>query len=750
MRGLKKIVAIGLVISILGQMTGELLVNASELITQDEKSIESIITPGDITVSQTELTPGEEVTISWNVKNGYYYGETVTAEYQTPKGDEYFELKYNWENGCYEYTYVIPVYAKDGVYRIKQLYNSRINIINNQLDEFGGVDLSGGDFTVTGGIVDEEAPIIDVSSLNVTPKVATPGDTILMQVKASDNTAVDYVDLYYTYSDSDSDESQGLSVTLSYNEKSGNFEYLMKITNNDSKNGNYHLNYIEAYDVLGNHVIITDVDFDDSENNVEDLSEGDFIVEGAVPDYDAPVIDFESFKIDKKVVRPGDVVTVEAKVSDASKIAYFSATYRSDVYQASYPYLEFKLDEETGLYKASFEVDENYSNGVYEVAVIEISDEHWNSEQYYGNDVNLDHASFTVEGGRAEFNAPEIDLDSIIVDKDTVEVGTKIKFSLYAQDDTAIESVFMDYFNHEVDEYIALELSYNQKTNLYELEYTIPNDMSEGLWELGTVYAKDIYGEYVFYYDASAQQNWVDLYDLSFGDFTVTPSTGEDDEVELPEEPIIPPTVDEEDKVEVPGESETPSYEDDYVQIKFEDGEVKLEHENGNYTISNVKDKVKKIKFTTGKALVARLTDEELIVVTLKLPNNAKNFSINGTEATNGEIILDLVSGTNVYPISLLDESGKVVETYSFKVEKAGDEGGNEPVTPPSEGGNEPVTPPSEGGNEPVTPPSEDEGKKDNVAQKPETGMTAFGVFGTGITFISIGSLISVRRRNKR
>ena len=767
MREVKRIVATGLVVTILGQITGEFFVNASELVAQSEQSVQQMIKAEDITVSQKELTPGEDVVIRFN-SNGYYYGETVTAEYQTPKGEEYFQLRYNWENECYEYTYTIPTYAKDGTYQIYRLYSSYIDIVNSQVSESGEVDLSGGDFTVTGGIVDEEAPIIDVQSLNVTPKVANPGDTILMQVKASDNTAVDYVNLYYTYSDLT--ESYSSSVTLSFNEESRYFEYLMKITNNGSKNGKYHLNYIEAYDVLGNHTRINDVDYEHSAGNTEDLSSGDYVIEGVVADHEAPVIDFESFKIDKKVVKPGDIVTVEAKVSDVSNIAYFNVSYRSEIYQASYPYLEFKLDEKTGMYKASFEVDENYADGVYEVSYIEISDEHWNSETYYGDDVNLDYVSFTVEGARPEFNAPEIDLDSIVVDKDIVEVGKKIKFSLYAHDDTAIESVFMDYFNHEVGGYIALELSYNQETDRYELEYKIPHEMSEGLWELGTVYAKDIYGESVFYYDHSAQQNWVDIHDLSSGDFTVIPFTGEeDDEVEVPNTPVAP------------------SYEDDRIQIKFEDNELKLNSENGNYILSNVKQNVTKIKFTINQTSVARFIDEEMIVVTLKLSNNATNFAVNGVEAVNGEIILELETKENVYPISLLDESGEVIETYSFTVEKAGlvtppsEEGGNsEAVTPPSDDNenNELVTPPSEDNendesvtppseddendesvtppseddenDESVTPPSDDEQKQEDATKKPETGIVSLGVVGTGAMLIGVGVAMNVRRRSTK
>ena len=133
---------------------------------------------------------------------------------------------------------------------------------------FAGISLS-----YVSAAADVTAPIVDVSTLRVSQKTATAGDTVKVSVKVTDETEINSVQIVYrrpkTYNDSS-------TLFLDYNVTTGYYEGDIKIEEN-SEDGIWEIKYIYVYDKSNNSRIIYNTNVSSYDENA-DLSIADFEV----------------------------------------------------------------------------------------------------------------------------------------------------------------------------------------------------------------------------------------------------------------------------------------------------------------------------------------------------------------------------------------------------------------------------------------------------------------------------------------
>ena len=133
---------------------------------------------------------------------------------------------------------------------------------------FAGISLS-----YVSAAADVTAPIVDVSTLKVSQKTATAGDTVKVSVKVTDETEINSVQIVYrrpkTYNDSS-------TLFLDYNVTTGYYEGDIKIEEN-SEDGIWEIKYIYVYDKFNNSRIIYNTNVSSYDENA-DLSIADFEV----------------------------------------------------------------------------------------------------------------------------------------------------------------------------------------------------------------------------------------------------------------------------------------------------------------------------------------------------------------------------------------------------------------------------------------------------------------------------------------
>ena len=133
---------------------------------------------------------------------------------------------------------------------------------------FAGISLS-----YVSAAADITAPIVDVSTLKVSQKTATAGDTVKVSVKVTDETEINSVQIVYRRPKTHNDSS---TLFLDYNVTTGYYEGDIKIEEN-SEDGIWEIKYIYVYDKFNNSRIIYNTNVSSYDENA-DLSIADFEV----------------------------------------------------------------------------------------------------------------------------------------------------------------------------------------------------------------------------------------------------------------------------------------------------------------------------------------------------------------------------------------------------------------------------------------------------------------------------------------
>ena len=243
---------------------------------------------------------------------------------------------------------------------------------------FAGISLS-----YVSAAADVTAPIVDVSTLRVSQKTATAGDTVKVSVKVTDETEINSVQIVYrrpkTYNDSS-------TLFLDYNVTTGYYEGDIKIEEN-SEDGIWEIKYIYVYDKSNNSRIIYNTNVSSYDENA-DLSMANFEVTGTAADITAPIVDVSTLKVSQKTATAGDTVKVSVKVTDETEINSVQIVYRrpKTYNDSSTLFLDYNVT--TGYYEGDIKIEENSEDGIWDIKYIYVYDKFNNSRIIYNTNVS--------------------------------------------------------------------------------------------------------------------------------------------------------------------------------------------------------------------------------------------------------------------------------------------------------------------------------------------------------------------------
>ena len=120
-----------------------------------------------------------------------------------------------------------------------------------------------------------------------------------------------------------------------------------------------------------------------------------------------------------------------------------------------------------------------------------------------------------------DIGAPEINVQSLKVDKKQVKIGDSVKVSIRITDETEIKHVFMFYQRPQTKNTESMVLTYNNITGYYEGEIEIKETSESGIWKISWIKAEDIYDNQIEIHNSNVYDFYEEKADLSAGDFEV-------------------------------------------------------------------------------------------------------------------------------------------------------------------------------------------------------------------------------------
>ncbi|MGF9964021.1 Ig-like domain-containing protein [Bacillus rhizoplanae] len=205
-----------------------------------------------ITVDKKEATVGETVKISVDAEDTESGIKFLVLTYMKPITKNEYEVKlyYNQETKKYEGLLNVTDTFEPGTWKIKYLfiYDYAGNVLDayNKEVSISGVDLTAGNFNITGTHPDVTAPTLNSIQLN--KKEATSGDTIKISIDATDEeSGIKFLVLTYMMPIT----KKEYEVKLYYNQETKKYEGLFDVTDTFEL-GEWKIKYLFIYDYAGN------------------------------------------------------------------------------------------------------------------------------------------------------------------------------------------------------------------------------------------------------------------------------------------------------------------------------------------------------------------------------------------------------------------------------------------------------------------------------------------------------------------
>ncbi len=132
----------------------------------------------------------------------------------------------------------------------------------------------------------------------------------------------------------------------------------------------------------------------------------------ASADIQPPKVDYSSIKISQKTATLNDAVTISAKVTDDKNgVQSVIFVYQMPITKNN-KYIYLKYDDNTGLYTATFEIENTYEIGIWKLYYIYVSDGA-NSEMIYNTDAYPTWSGTDLS--MADFNVKEVDKEYEVI-----------------------------------------------------------------------------------------------------------------------------------------------------------------------------------------------------------------------------------------------------------------------------------------------------------------------------------------------
>ncbi len=429
----------------------------------------------NISVDKSEVEIGGRVTFSVGVtvdtdsydKNGIQY---VTLTYSNVDNGYSIDGEYNEKTGKYDFTTPpLQFYGKNEIdsIRVADLYGNVTIYQDKNITYFRGawdnaidVDMSSGDFTVTGGTGDDTtAPNIMLDTISIDNKEIELNGYVTLSVKIEDDSPIAYAELLYY------NAASGCSSVAEYNESKGTYDFIMT----SSVYGENEIAMIRAKDAYGNEKKYIDKSCAYWENALTDgdeadLSAGNFnVVGGNNNDNEGPSINIASIKIDKNTASLNERIKLYLEVTDDSGIQDVELVYENadNGYQTQGEY-----NSETGLYEF---IMFSPVYGKNEVSSIRATDRYGNTTIY--QDKNITYYRGAWDG------ATDVDLSAGDFYVGIQDENTGIFVSNSSLDDTS--RLYVDVKDKKGNEYEKLLEKGYKGENFYEIHMSGKYDFSK-------------------------------------------------------------------------------------------------------------------------------------------------------------------------------------------------------------------------------------------------------------------------------
>ena len=367
-----------------------------------------------------------------------------------------------WKNGTYNIEIQIYDTLGNDIDYVKALYDWQKDIPDRYV-LISSLNINLPVIKLSGSTQDREGPV--VKKVTFDKKEYKPGDTVTVTIDAEDPAGFfsgrysDYAGGWHRageirVTDSDGNEHES-EIRL---DDAGIIKGKFKVTN-AWKNGKYKVNYLRLFDEF-NHVSDYSVPNDNGYiygKNISEISASDFSVSGSTQDLKPPVV--TAINIDKTNVKPGDVITVTANVTDQTGTnsinIELSPIKNEDDYEYQYKYQkEVRIHKNAdGSFKGTLKVDDSWANGTYRLYRVYATDDLGNSDlsdYYYGETQDTDKITckdIVVSGSKETYDDEGPVVTTMKFDKSSVKPGDTVKVTAEATDTSGVKEIIVSLVN---------------------------------------------------------------------------------------------------------------------------------------------------------------------------------------------------------------------------------------------------------------------------------------------------------------
>jgi hypothetical protein len=442
-----------------------------------------------VSVDKNSLQVGEEVTISFDVKDEQSDIGYINVNYKLPnRSYKNAQAYFNSLTGKYEAKIEIGKYSKSGTWvigdvNVQDTEGNAKYIFNNKASSgyqgVEGMDLSSGNFVVKNDNEDITPP--EVKSMTVNKTQFGPGETAFVELEVFDiQSGVNDVSIAFSGS------NDGYVHTRAYYNETTQ-KYVAEIQVEDStRPGLWGLEYIYVNDNEGNYQNLNNHEYDFSSVNYTIINEEVDIIPPAV----------NNISVDKQEVRAGEEITISLDVKDdRSTVEEVSAVLTNNNDNDPWGFADYInetaiYNEITQKFELKLQITEKMKPGSWGIQYLTVTDSEGNRDSMFQEEYAdlLSGSTFTVINGQADVTLPTF--RGITADKNVVHVGEEITFSVDASDESGIQDVFV-VLDGTMDTYSGA--IYNEKTNKYDITIPITEYYKSGTWkvQLITIYDKE-------------------------------------------------------------------------------------------------------------------------------------------------------------------------------------------------------------------------------------------------------------------
>lgn len=245
-------------------------------------------------------------------------------------------------------------------------------------------------------------------------------------------------------------------------------------------------------------------------------------------DLEPPTIDYSSFKINKKTVKPGDKVEISFKVTDNKAgigKKWMNVSYVKPISKdIGHIYLHY--NSVTDRVEGTMDIMSYTESGKWNVNDIVITDNFGNQARIINKNGNLlDALSFEVVNPNSQIESPEIDLDTLSVSKKNAKPGDIIEFKCKCKGNPEYLrtcDIEFDYEKPITKKEKHVSLAYNPKSGYFEGTEVVGKYYEEGEWKPISICLYEKGGKKKYYIDTAK------LNALSFN------ITGTDSDIQTP------------------------------------------------------------------------------------------------------------------------------------------------------------------------------------------------------------------------